>query len=334
MILEGWLVVLIGRGAVVLNNDGRCGAASSGDYMTYPRKFASYRWFRPVLVGILFLFLYINLQAIVLMGYTFGFGAESFEQVAGGGYYEAMNFFDNPQVAVSLVLIAAMLPCLALASYIVKDRPFSSYSSSRGNGWSWKLFSRCLVVALLVLGLGFLPPLALTFLSDAEVVEFRFNLLGLLLIVGIVPFQCVAEEYVFRGFISQTLASWTRLPIVGVVVSSLMFAALHPYNLVGIVNIFLVGVAFSLLAWRTKGLEASSAFHIVTNVGAFLLTAVHFAGEKTSGISSEVSVVSACFDVAIVLVYVVCIFVIMRKKPDWFECVDGFKTERSVDFSN
>lgn len=267
------------------------------------------------------------------MGYAAVFGTESFTQIADGGY-EAMNFFDNPQGIVSIVFVAAMLPCLALASYIVKDRPFSSYSSSRGNGWSWRLFSVCLVVSFLVLGLEFLFSLVLTFLSNAEDVEVRFNLLGLFLIIGIVPLQCVAEEYVFRGFISQTLASWIRLPIVGVIVPSLMFAALHPYNMVGVVNIFLAGAAFSLLAWRTRGLEASSAFHIVGNVQAFLLTAVHFAGEKASGISSEVSVFSACVDVATILVYMVCIFVIMRKKPDWFECVDDNKPERSVNFSS
>ena len=328
------MIVLFGREVMMLDNEGRHGVVLSGDYMTYPRKFASYRWFRPVLVGILFLFLYINLQGIILMGFAIGFGTESFTQVASDGYYEAMNFFDNPRAVVSMVLVAAMLPCLALASYIVKDRPFSSYSSSRGNGWSWRLFTICLVVSFLVLGLEFLFSLILTFVSEAEDVEVRFNLLGLLLIVGIVPFQCVAEEYVFRGFISQTLASWIRLPIVGVVVPSLMFAALHPYNLVGVVNIFLDGAAFSLLAWRTKGLEASSAFHIVSNVQAFLLTAIHFAGEKTSGISSEVSVFSACVGVATILVYMVCIFVIMRKKPDWFECVDGHKTEKSVNFSS
>lgn len=317
----------------MLDNEGRRGVALFGDYMTYPRKFASYRWFWPVLVGILFLFLYVNFQGIILMGYAAVFGTESFTQIADGGY-EAMNFFDNPQGIVSIVLVAAMLPCLALASYIVKDRPFSSYSSSRGNGWSWRLFSVCLVVSFLVLGLEFLFSLVLTFLSNAEDVEVRFNLLGLFLIIGIVPLQCVAEEYVFRGFISQTLASWIRLPIVGVIVPSLMFAALHPYNLVGVVNIFLDGAAFSLLAWRTRGLEASSAFHIVGNVQAFLLTAVHFAGEKASGISSEVSVFSACVDVATISVYMVCIFVIMRKKPDWFECVDDNKPERSVNFSS
>ncbi len=183
-----------------MDNEGRRGVAPSGDYMTYPRKFASYRWFRPVLVGILFLFFYVNIQVIISMGYAFAFGTESLGQVVGGGY-EAMNFFDNPQGIVNIVLVAAMLPCLALASYIVKDRPFSSYSSSRGNGWSWRLFSICLVVSFLVLGLELLFSLILTFLSEAEDVEVRFNLLGMLLIVGIVPLQCVAEEYVFRGFI-------------------------------------------------------------------------------------------------------------------------------------
>ena len=299
--------------------DGEMSGAAllSGDYMTFPRKFSSYRWFHPILVGILFLFLFLFAQGFVYAAYAMIFDLDSLYKAVSGGY-EAMNLFDNPAASLSLVAIAVMLPCLALASLIVRGRPFSSYSSSRGGGWNWGLFLKCLVIALLVCGLQLLLLVVLTFFSDAEDIEIRFNFLGLFLILALVPFQCVAEEYVFRGFISQTVASWVRLPIVGVIVPSFMFAALHPYNLVGVISIFLDGFAFALLAWRTRGLEASSAFHIVNNIQAFLLTAVHFAGETTSGISSEVSVFSACVDVTTISVYVVCIFLVMHKKPDWF----------------
>jgi hypothetical protein len=44
-------------------------------------------------------------------------------------------FYSGPGLLMAVGGVAGMLPALALAERIVRGRPFSSYSSSRG-GWN------------------------------------------------------------------------------------------------------------------------------------------------------------------------------------------------------
>ena len=84
------------------------------------------------------------------------------------------------------------------------------------------------------------------------------------------PLQAIAEEVFFRGYLMQALGSLVAQPWFGVVVSAVVFALLH-----GVQNppLFVARLAFGLLAgvlvWRTGGLEAGIAAHIVNNVCAY-----------------------------------------------------------------
>lgn len=87
-----------------------------------------------------------------------------------------------------------------------------------------------------------------------------------LIVVGtcLTLFQCAAEEIYFRGWIQPVAAaSWG--PWAGLVVTSLLFAALHVFAGVraplSMLNIFLAGMVFGLLAIRTGGLAAPVLAH-------------------------------------------------------------------------
>ena len=54
------------------------------------------------------------------------------------GGYESFNNLNFIVIAM-LLSIVLYLPALYIATRILKYRPFSSFSSSRG-GWNWKLF--------------------------------------------------------------------------------------------------------------------------------------------------------------------------------------------------
>ena len=94
----------------------------------------------------------------------------------------------------------------------------------------------------------------------------------LVVIVLTSPLQAVAEEIFFRGYLMQALGSLVRPPWFGVVVSAVLFALLH-----GLQNpaLFVDRLAFGLLAgllvWRTGGLEAGIAAHVVNNVCAYVI---------------------------------------------------------------
>ena len=104
------------------------------EYPTYPRRFISYRWFKPLLAGLLFSVLYLGVNvAIVLAGAINQGGLESVMNIAGS--YDNMDVSSAPGILLNLGTLAIAIPLLALTALIVRDRPFSSYSSARG-GWA------------------------------------------------------------------------------------------------------------------------------------------------------------------------------------------------------
>lgn len=94
--------------------------------------------------------------------------------------------------------------------------------------------------------------------------------LGLLLWgAAVVLFQTVAEEAYFRGWLQPALASRWGLAA-ALVATSLAFAALHvaggARGTVSLLNLFLGGLVFGLLAARGRGLAAAIGAHFAWNV--------------------------------------------------------------------
>jgi hypothetical protein len=85
---------------------------------------------------------------------------------------------------------------------------------------------------------------------------------------ALVIIQSVAEEAFFRGWLQPVLcASWG--PWAGLLLTSAAFAALHiiagAHGALAVINLFLGGMLFGLLALRTGGLLAPAAAHFAWN---------------------------------------------------------------------
>ena len=101
------------------------------------------------------------------------------------------------------------------------------------------------------------------------------------------PLQSAAEEYLFRGYLSQAIAGWIRRPAVGAVVAAVVTAALFslahaPGDLPTFLDRFAFGLAASAVVWLTGGLEAAIVLHAVNNVLVFVL-----AGALGDGVATE-----------------------------------------------
>lgn len=95
-------------------------------------------------------------------------------------------------------------------------------------------------------------------------------ILFLLLILLTTPFQAIAEEVFFRGFINQNLTLALGSKIAAFLGSSGVFAVLHgTQNLALFVDRFGFALLASLIVFATGGLEAAIAIHIVNNISAF-----------------------------------------------------------------
>lgn len=74
-----------------------------------------------------------------------------------------------------------------------------------------------------------------------------------------IPLQGIAEEYAFRGFFMQTLGSWFKIPVLALVLQAIVFTRGHQYNSFGLFETLVSGLGYGFFAWKTNGIEVSSA---------------------------------------------------------------------------
>lgn len=260
------------------------------EYHRLLRGTASYRWWKPLLLLLLagaFFGILTAIVTIVFLPLLLIADPDYPAQVAAGTT-EALDTQRPMSVLVSMVSIIVMLPAVLLAMLVMGMRPI-------GRIWSvaarirWGLLGRLLGAAVLAIAVMNLVGIGADALliptSDAVTVpvgaEFdgRAALLSMLLVVFLVPLQSTAEEVVFRGLFMQVLGAWLKNPWFAILIPSVGFASLHIYDVWGLLAVGLLGAVSAWLTWRTGGLEAAIAIHIVNNYIAFGILASGVTGE-------------------------------------------------------
>ena len=215
------------------------------------------------------LVLFIGAWGAAVVGATIG--ALLYESLVGGATPEEIadglltpSLFLANNVGVALAIPAALLAHWALLG--------------QGPGWlisiqgrlRWGALSRFLLVAAGVHVVALVLWLVLNGApADLRVRPETWFLLAVILLTT--PLQAAGEEVAFRGLGARAVGSWFAGPRVGLVVSTavtaLLFMAVHGAGDVWL-NVFYacLAVAGSLLTWRTGGLEAAVALHVVANL--------------------------------------------------------------------
>ena len=134
-------------------------------------------------------------------------------------------------------------------------------------------------------------------------------LVGLAMVCVLVPFQAAAEEYVFRGWLTQAVGAWWRSPWLAVVPQALLFGVAHGWGTPwGFADLVVFGLVTGALTIRTGGLEAAIGLHVLNNLlsmGASAAIAGALASNETAAdmdwMSVGVDVVAVCGYAAVVL---------------------------------
>jgi hypothetical protein len=269
-------------------------------------------WWRPLLGIALFAVVYLVLNVLAAVIGLFGFVLAG----ADPGHLPdlAVQDLTDPRVLlfVNATLIVA-IPCVWLA-WAVAHGMAIGWSSSVLARLRRRLFLPFILRALATLGIAILVDLVLGLATGSDVVSGPVRSFGWLLLVVVVttPLQSAAEEYVFRGYLSQAIAGWLRRPGVGAVVAALVTAALFsaahgPPDLETFLDRFAVGLAASAVVWLTGGLEAAIVLHAVNNVLVFVLAGALGDGGAGSDSSGGVGVISLLLTVCGVAGYVVLV---------------------------
>ncbi|XVQ09867.1 lysostaphin resistance A-like protein [Spirillospora sp. CA-255316] len=260
---------------------GRCGLPPLGTPFhrlarVHPRNFVRF------LLGTLF---------VLAVGCAAGAAAVFVQKALMGPPGGAMADF----VPTSMTL-AAFLPVVAVAAWMIQRRSPGSVSSVAGRlRWRWLLTCTALALAAIMVMYGLDAVLGAIWPELGEMGagsawvgwEAFLPVAGVVVVVTV--FQATAEEYVFRGWLLQGIASCvprSRDGMIGrvaavvfgapwpaIVISAALFTSVHGYTGLGMLWVVLFGLVLGWLAVRTGGLEAGIAFHVVLNINAFLFLA-------------------------------------------------------------
>ncbi|MGV9761887.1 CPBP family intramembrane glutamic endopeptidase [Streptomyces tricolor] len=281
-------------------------------YHRLARLSVRYRWWRPLLgtlvVAVTYLFALAVLMVLaVAVGSSLGYKEDA------DGWPE---FGPVSGTAVDLLSIAVGIPVLLLTVRWIGRRPAGTVSSVTGRlRWRWLLLCVLTAVPIVALGTGAMLLLPADGEPESQWAGWADFGLALAMLVLLVPLQAAAEEYVFRGWLTQTAGAFLRSPWAALVPQAVLFAAAHGWGTPwGFADLVVFGVAAGWLTWRTGGLEASIALHTVNNLFAFGVSAAVVDGLNSDETAADANWQVVALDVLSIALYTAAVAWWLRRR--------------------
>lgn len=237
------------------------------------------QWWAPLVTGVLVFGFVIAVTVVALVAILVPMSMSgSATSVETPDVLSELVMFDAnaPGMFVLLMLsVIIMLPAALGASRIVQGKGLGYLTSVTGKmRWGW-LGTTLLIATAFYIVLQGLSFIGQPFPGDGFVaaVQHKNFLLMIVLILVLVPLQCAAEEYVFRGVMMQAIGRWLKNPWWAILLPAPLFMMAHMYDIWGQLSVGFMAVVAGYLTWRTGGLEAAIALHVMNNVSIFLLEA-------------------------------------------------------------
>ena len=233
------------------------------------------RWFTPVLEGLLIAGIYFVLLLIV----SFALLASAVMLRVPYDHLTDLqriyaNVFKTPLVFIAfLSTVIPVIPAIFIARLITNFKPLGLIHSIAGR-LRWSYLGVFLGFGFLIFGLYYVGFAtldgSLTTQNSVHPLNSGMFWLYIVLILLIVPFQCYAEELLFRGYLMQTLGRWLKNPAWAIIIPAPIFMVLHGYGLWGLLSVLTMALIAGFLCWYTGGLEAGIGLHIANNVSIFI----------------------------------------------------------------
>ena len=243
------------------------------------------RAWMPIVGTVFFIVAYVFSAVVVSLPFIFG--------AIGAGNDDGLFPFDSPIFLLfNNLLLALLIPVSLLTVWLVhRERP--GWLSSVARRFRWRLVWPFIGLALAAQFVTYLVTAVFADLGEVtqplpQTPDVSTVLAFLVIIFLTTPLQAAAEEYAFRGYLSQVIGYFAKSWIIPAIITGLLFAAAHgSQDLAAFVDRFAFGMLASFVTWRSGGLEAASVFHAANNVvilalGAFVGNPLPDPGVQTS----------------------------------------------------
>lgn len=201
----------------------------------------------------------VQLVVVIIAGFAAALMGAPLDTMLSAIQDPAQPLYFFPTIALSF---AGLLAGFVVGGMWLHKKPVSDYL---GN-WKWSAFAFGVVAWLVLLcvdiamdyGLkpsGFTP-------GTAPYVPLTVGVTLLALAV-----QTFAEEFIFRGWLTQGLLKLFKNPIAASVVGGLLFGAMHiPNGLYQAASATVMGIGLALITVRTGSLAIAFGIHLINNV--------------------------------------------------------------------
>lgn len=249
------------------------------------RLMPTYVWWRPLLALVLAVVFHLVFQALaVILPFLYFLAVQRAGVPDVLGTEEAYLAFRDRGAQYPLIIenptsiylftgpIIFMLPSVLLALRVMKLGGLGTLSSV-DRRLRWERLGTYLAPAFgLVFAIGFLFPCVQTMVAGSfqDLPDVRVLPASLVAILILIPLQCIAEEYAFRGFVMQVFGSWAPSAWTPILIQTLLFTIGHSHNARGMLIIVCMGLVTGILTARLGGLEAAIALHSANNLLSFL----------------------------------------------------------------
>ena len=256
------------------------------------RRDRRYRWWRPIAFAatgtgfFIVLSILMVIVTVIMLMFTPGFWNDDFSAIDETAALE--NMADPAMFSLLMFSLIIMIPAVWLAYLLLGSKPVGLLVSVTGK-IRWKWLSIALAASAVIYGIYFAINLlieALGLVDSAPVPASSIPtnpLFYVILVLLLTPLQCAAEELVFRGALMQIIGSWLKHPLFAILLPVPLFTFGHIYDVYGLLDVAFYAVAAGYLTWRTGGLEAAMAVHIINNTFLFLLGAFGLVDLNASG---------------------------------------------------
>ena len=278
--------------------------------------------FSSYLLGIvLIISVYLLGSYFLILDLQWNFGIESFDGIS---QKEIVRILGNNRFLAWLIV-----PFLFVALFLVIHTKFvhkrtvlSIFSGRKTFDWKRVLFSFSLLFSVLSLFL-FIQYLS----SDSLIFQFDLQKFIPLFFIAIflLPIQTSCEELLFRSYILQGIKLRTKKNSIAVLISGIMFGAIHIGNpeiaKIGyhiIVYYMLVGVFLALISLFDNGIELALGYHAANNVFAALMITNNWQAFQTDAVFMDISDPGMGLDTIIGILFILpLVFFIFYKKYKW-----------------
>ena len=211
------------------------------------------------------------------------------------------------------IVFAALVLGFAVAAWLIQGKRFGDIVGR----WSWRLFLIGAGLWLAIQTVGSLVDYALAPHDFRVSAGPGTGVLAVSAFLGLGT-QTFAEEFVFRGYLTQSLLLALKRPLPAAILSGLIFGSLHiPNGTPQAINAVIFGVITALIAIRTGGIAFTFGLHLVNNLwGAVVVVSASDVFKGSPGLFSQSSPHLLGWDVAIGAVALAVVWWLVRMRVE------------------